>query len=156
MQQIVRKVTGRKARKAMTVATAFTGITAAALAFAPQEAKASPAPSKMPFGIAVYTPPSVYYEQACGYQSPAPGTWWCTPIEAYSGAGVGTGYYGLGVNWRRGKTNIWEWSKNRNKEVGHTCNTNGSYYGWFYPASRELYLYGPGSKPLGLTNTAEC
>ena len=154
MEQIDRKETRRKARKAMTVATAFTGVTAAAIGFAP-EATANSAPP-MPFTIVVYTPKSVYWEQVCAYKSPPPGQWTCTPVERYSAFGVGTGFPGFGGNWRRGHTNVWEWNQAKTLRRLHSCNTNGAWSGFY--SRGVVYLEAPGNPrhPLGLTNSAGC
>jgi hypothetical protein len=119
-----------RVKKTMRVATVFTGVFAGAAAYAPA-AKADTA-VPWPYVLWVYTGFSIHYVQACGYKDVGTGEWYCTAKEANPhGFSAHSQYFG--GNWKDGKVNIWEWGKispNDNSiEVGHTCNTNGSYTG---------------------------
>lgn len=145
----------------MRVATVFTGAAAVTAGFAPSALANTRVPQ--PYRMTVYVSPDVARIQVCGYQSPYPGHWTCTPIRTpthhFSKGGLALipGSTSFGGNWRDGKVNVWVWSSPNNTESGYTCNTNGAYYGHF-KANGGVSLTGSSNDPIyidGLGTTGQ-
>jgi hypothetical protein len=156
MQSRPRKSAKKKVMRAVTVFTGVTAVSAAvALGFG-GEAMAN-VKLGMPYRITVDTNTEfVVSEQVCGYKSPYPGTWTCTPRKYVEG--TGTHSVSFGGNWRDGKVNVWAWQTNGQNitEYGYTCNTNGDYYGHLKAIESGVSLTGPNNAAIGSTPFTEC
>jgi hypothetical protein len=111
-----------KKKKRMRVAVGFTGVAAVAAAtLGPTtEAHAAPIPPS-PYWVDVAITKNVSAVQVCGYRSPAPGTWACTPIMSNSRFGKSENLIGNATKWEDGAFNVWMWDAGH--EYKHTCNT---------------------------------
>lgn len=121
----------------MRVATVFTGVAAATVAFAPSALANTRVPQ--PYRMTAYIGSDVSSVQVCAYKSPSPGDWTCTSIRTPTyhhsahGARV-AGSTSFGGNWRDGQVKVWIWGTSADgtkQKEEYTCNTNGVYYGHF-------------------------
>jgi hypothetical protein len=160
------------ARKALHVATLFTGVTACAAVYAPAMANAqtatTPAPglapppgdhvmhaggtspdiatasNHEPYTLNVYMAASVYSFQVCGWHTN--NQFSCTPnfSDPYPTAHT----FNVGGGWNRGKINVW-WN-GHGRGSFDTCNTNpGGFNGFSNSNGTNVILTGANSAPIG-------
>jgi len=162
------------AKKAMRVATAVTGVTAFAAAFAPMpagQAASRPKPPALgphaghgmrvrevrghqavlaglhePYSLSVYMRPSVYAFHVCGWKHVGGGQWTCT--GNYADPYLSDHWFNVGGNWNRGKISV-RWNAG-GRGSWDECKTNsGGFWGVSNSAETWVGLYGNSARGIG-------